>query len=75
MKTTLKLLLIFAATLLFTTCKKQWRTTLVEGYARDYYSKQPIAGAEIVLYGPEGSTRDFGRMQIVTTDNDGHFVF
>jgi len=71
-----KLLIFITITItLFTTCKKQWRTTLVEGYARDYYSKQPIVGAKIELHGPEGSSRDFGLLQVVTTDSKGHFVF
>jgi len=75
MKLTFKLFLSIAIMLLFTTCKKQWRSTIVEGYARDYYSKQPIVGAKIELHAPEGSSRDFGLLQVATTDSKGHFVF
>jgi hypothetical protein len=73
MKTIIQLAGILLVLLFFTTCKKEIRQTFVEGIAQDYYTKQPIADAQVELIGPGGDQH--GVITSVYTDANGHFEF
>jgi hypothetical protein len=63
---------------LFTTCKKQWKQTFVEGRLTEYYTGKSIANIELVLYGLtyENKTNKTERIVEKTiTDASGHFKF
>jgi hypothetical protein len=73
MKSNIKLSFLLISIVLFTTCKKEIRYTFVEGIAQDYYTKEPIAEAEVELFGPGGDA--YGFITSVYTDANGHFEF
>ncbi len=73
MKSIIQLTFILIIILFFTTCKKDLRHTFVEGIAQDYYTKEPIADAQVELIGPGGD--QYGVITSVYTDANGHFEF
>lgn len=44
-----KLLYLLLVLVLFSDCKKKLLNTTIEGYVTDYYTGEPIAGAEVLL--------------------------
>lgn len=75
MRTQLKIILLFAISFLFCTCKKEIFYTHIEGIAQDYYTKQAIANATVELDGPIDEASGNGIIKSVITDDNGHFEF